>query len=143
MDNGNTAEIEVCGERIEVKASNRACEVYAEEFRPTAEAPFTGSLIGDIVAEHALIRQSGLTLPSWSDAPHVLGAVWAMARAAGSTRKGWGSFRDAVLDGTASAHECVAAISELMFDGGLGERTFFRQPGRGDGAVEPDTIAQG
>ncbi|WP_085830422.1 hypothetical protein [Collinsella vaginalis] len=137
----STATVTVGGEELEIAATNRACMVYAREFKPGAEAPYTGSLVGDIITEFT--ADTGQRFHSWADLPHVLGAVWAMATAAGSTKQKWPRFLDRVMGSDASVAEVTAATTELFTDGHLGSRTFFRQQAGADAAGEPDAEPSG
>lgn len=143
-DNRTTAT--VGGHEYEVEASNLACRVYADEFREadskalTGDAErdagrYTGRLIHDLLADRQRVLAAGVDWPEWDEVPRILAAIWAMARAAGSTKASWRAFRASVEHAPANLYE-VATTANKVFE--LGNTTFFRLPdGLGD-AVEPD-----
>ncbi len=143
-DNRTTAT--VGGREYEVEASNLACRVYADEFREadskelTGDAErdagrYTGRLIHDLLADRQRVLAAGVDWPEWDEVPRILAAIWAMARAAGSTKASWRAFRASVEHAPANLYE-VATTANKVFE--LGNTTFFRLPdGLGD-AVEPD-----
>ena len=143
-DNRTTAT--VGGHEYEVEASNLACRVYADEFREadskelTGDAErdagrYTGRLIHDLLADRQRVLAAGGDWPEWDEVPRILAAIWAMARAAGSTKASWRAFRASVEHAPANLYE-VATTANKVFE--LGNTTFFRLPdGLGD-AVEPD-----
>lgn len=143
-DNRTTAT--VGGHEYEVEASNLACRVYADEFREadskelTGDAErdagrYTGRLIHDLLADRQRVLAAGVDWPEWDEVPRILAAIWAMARAAGSTKASWRAFRASVEHAPANLYE-VATAANKVFE--LGNTTFFRLPdGLGD-AVEPD-----
>lgn len=137
----NRATVTVGGEEYEVEASNGACMLYAQEFRDREEEPFTGSLPTDVLID--LGRSDGNPYPLWCDAPRLLGAVWAMARAAGSAKSQYKAFEKRAMDATADALEVTDATRELLGDGGLFERTFFRRVPGPQGAGQPDETQGG
>lgn len=136
----------VGGHEYEVEASNLACRVYADEFREadskelTGDAErdagrYTGRLIHDLLADRQRVLAAGVDWPEWDEVPRILAAIWAMARAAGSTKASWRAFRASVEHAPANLYE-VATTANKVFE--LGNTTFFRLPdGLGD-AVEPD-----
>lgn len=143
-DNRTTAT--VGGHEYEVEASNLACRVYADEFREADSKEltgdterdagrYTGRLIHDLLADRKRVLAAGVDWPEWDEVPRILAAIWAMARAAGSTKASWRAFRASVEHAPANLYE-VATTANKVFE--LGNTTFFRLPdGLGD-AVEPD-----
>lgn len=143
-DNRTTAT--VGGHEYEVEASNLACRVYADEFREadskelTGDAErdagrYTGRLMHDLLADRQRVLAAGVDWPEWDEVPRILAAIWAMARAAGSTKASWRAFRASVEHAPANLYE-VATTANKVFE--LGNTTFFRLPdGLGD-TVEPD-----
>ncbi len=131
----NRATIEVGGVPYELEASNLACRLYAEEMAG-CDAPYTGRLIHDALMERQEALDAGNDHPEWSDLPHVLAAIWAMAKAAGSTRLSRKAFVASLDHAPANLYEPVVA-SNVVF-GELGERTFFRLPAGLRDALEPD-----
>lgn len=137
----NRDRVVIGDELLEIEASNLACSIYARQFRGTdmASEPFHGSLVQDISTEYLANKAAHVAMPEWDpDLVHVMGAIWAMARAAGSTDKGWEEFRDWVLSSSMDPTEQVGAVGVLFDD--LGVRTFFRHAlgAGGDGA--PDQV---
>lgn len=131
------ATITVCGRDYEVAATNRACVLYADEAAGKLGEPYNGHLIHDVLAE----RQEVLTdeanrFPEWAQIPRLLDAIWAMARAAGSTRDSRKAFVRKVMDGAANLYEPAQAANVVFGD--FGERTFFRLPAGLAPAEEPD-----
>ena len=142
----NRTTVTVGGRKYEVEASNLACRVYADEFREadskalTGDAErdagsYTGRLIHDLLADRQRVLAAGVDWPEWDEVPRILATIWAMARAAGSTKSSWRAFRASVEHAPANLYE-VATAANGIFE--LGNLTFFRLPdGLGD-AVESD-----
>lgn len=132
----NRAAVVIGGKEIEVEASNLAAVIYKRQFRrpkdPKDGSPFTGNLVQDISEEYVLHGPQTGEIPDWDDYSHLLGAVWAMAKAAGSVRQEWPAFRDRALRSTMSMLEPAAAASVVFND--LAPRTFFRGIAGGAGA---------
>lgn len=138
--------VSVGGRDYEAEASNLACRIYADEFRESDEKALTGDakrdagryvgrLIHDLLADRQRMLAAGVSWPEWDEVPRILAAIWAMARAAGSTKASWRAFRASVEHAPANLYE-VATAANAVFE--LGKTTFFRLPdGLGD-AVEPD-----
>lgn len=124
------------GEQLELIASNGACVLYAEQFANSDEV--SGRLKQDIIDlydTHAKIhgynaengeRINGAPsrLIDYEDVPSIIGVVWAMARAAGSTKLGYAKFRERFLNSVSSYQECDRLFETLVF--GLAQRAFFR-----------------
>ena len=124
------------GEQYELVASNGACVIYAEQFANSDEV--SGRLKQDIINlydTHAKIHGynpedgkhidgASSRMVDYEDAPSIVGIVWAMARAAGSTKLGYAKFREHFMEGTSSYLECDALFESLVF--GLAQRAFFR-----------------
>lgn len=130
------------GEEIEVAASNGACVIYADQFQGAPGV--TGRLKSDLIAlysTHAsinaydentgkkLVDENEEEIPGrmidYTDVPSIVGIVWAMARAAGSTKLSFAKFRQRFLDSTSNYNECEELFDKLLF--GLAQRAFFRQ----------------
>lgn len=138
--------VSVGGRDYEAEASNLACRIYADEFRESDRKALTGDkeqdagryagrLIHDLLADRQRMLAAGVSWPEWDEVPRILAAIWAMARAAGSTKASWKAFRASVEHAPANLYE-VATAANAVFE--LGNTTFFRLPdGLGD-AVEPD-----
>ncbi|MEY8436153.1 hypothetical protein AAK967_00175 [Atopobiaceae bacterium 24-176] len=131
--------VTVGGVEYEVEASNGACVTYWEENRDSCEPPFTGNLMTDILSERQSLLADGVSFPIWAQCPHVLCAIWAMAKAAGSVKGSFKTFRNTVDKAGANMYEASSAFHALFDDDGFGARAFFRLPdGFGDPG-EPDT----
>lgn len=138
--------VSVGGRDYEAEASNLACRIYADEFREADEKALTGDakrgagryvgrLIHDLLADRQRMLAAGVSWPEWDEVPRILAAIWAMARAAGSTKASWKAFRASVEHAPANLYEVATAANAVLE---LGKTTFFRLPdGLGD-AVEPD-----
>lgn len=135
------------GEEIEVLASNGACVIYADQFQgaPGVTGRLKQDLI-DLYKIHASINgydqetgelikdEDGKTngrMVDYEDVPSIVGIVWAMARAAGSTKLGFAKFRERFFNSVSAYNECDRVFDKLLF--GLAQRSFFRQQdGRAD-----------
>lgn len=138
--------VSVGGRDYEAEASNLACRIYADEFRESDEKALTGDaerdagryagrLIHDLLVDRQRMLAAGVSWPEWDEVPRILAAMWAMARAAGSTKASWKAFRASVEHAPANLYEVATAANKILE---LGNLTFFRLPdGLGD-AVEPD-----
>lgn len=140
MDYDNRAKFIVGGTEYEVAASNGACKLYADEFRGKVDEPYTGSLVGDMVKEFtAEVPENGAAYITWADVPQCLAAVWAMARAAGSTKESYKAFMKKVDAAPVVCDEVASFLVQMFVDqDGLGKRAFFRQAGGQGDAGEPD-----
>lgn len=140
VDTNNRTTVTVGGVEYEIEASNGAVEIYAKEFRDTAEKPFTGNLITDMMADSVMLSNSGSTLIMWCDIPHVEGALWAMAKAAGSTKDSFAKWHKRLNSSPIDPMEATEAIHIIFGD--FGDRTFFRfLSGSGDAGV-PDNESE-
>lgn len=110
--------VNVAGRDLAIVGTNRACMAY--------EAEFGGNLVNDILVEHNAVLADEERFPSWARLPKLLRAIWAMARAAGSTKAGWADFSAEVEDAPASMYEPSVACNVVFGD--FGETTFFRLP---------------
>ncbi|MCI6843805.1 MAG: hypothetical protein MR874_03475 [Coriobacteriaceae bacterium] len=140
------ATVRIGGREYEVEASNLACRIYADEFREADSKSLTGDdvedagrysgrLIHDLLLDRQRVLAAGVDWPEWDEVPRILAAIWAMARAAGSTKTAWKAFAASVEHAPANLYE-VSVTANHIFD--LGNLTFFRLPdGLGD-AQEPD-----
>ena len=125
-------------EEIEVLASNGACVIYADQFQGAPGV--TGRLKSDLIDLYAIytkvngydqetgkpIEGASGRMIDYEDVPSIVGIVWAMARAAGSTKLGFAKFRERFFNATSAYNECDRLFDKLIFD--LAQRAFFRQP---------------
>ena len=133
----NSAEVVIGGEIYEIEASNLAQVFYKREFRTKCEPPFIGNLVTDMTTDYTTFNAASGVAPDWEDYRHILGGIWAMARAAGSVRVGFDKFEQRALNSTLDMIEPQAAASVIFND--LAPRTFFRRViGGADGAGAPD-----
>lgn len=133
----NTAEVVIGGEIYEIEASNLAQVFYKREFRAKCEPPFIGNLVTDMTTDYTTFNAASGVAPDWDDYRHILGGIWAMARAAGSVRVGFDKFEQRALSSTLDMIEPQAAASVIFND--LAPRTFFRRViGGAGGAGAPD-----
>lgn len=140
VDTNNRTTVTVGGVEYEIEASNGAVEIYAKEFRDTAEKPFTGNLITDMMADSVMLSNSGSTLIMWCDIPHVEGALWAMAKAAGSTKDSFAKWHKRLNSAPIDPMETTEAIHIIFGD--FGDRTFFRFLSRSGDAGVPDNESE-
>lgn len=142
----NRTTVEVGGRKYEIEASNLACRIYADELREADQKAltgdeaqdagrYTGRLIHDLLLDRQCVLSAGIDWPEWDEVPRVLAAIWAMARAAGSTKASWRSFRASVEHAPANLYETATAANRVLE---LGNLTFFRLPDGLCDAVEPD-----
>lgn len=128
MDTQNSTTVVVGGKELEIVGTNRACAYYEEEIG--------AALISDIVEEREALLKSGVQWPSWSKLPKLTAAIWAMAKAAGSTKFTFKKFVAALDDAPANLYEPASALSVVF--GEFGEATFFRLPDAVFAALESD-----
>ena len=72
----------------------------------------------------------------YEDVPEIVGIVWAMSRAAGSTSLGWFAFRDRFLEASSAWMEFQNLYDALVID--LAQRAFFRLAPGPEDAGQPD-----
>lgn len=125
------------GEEIEVLASNGACVIYADQFQGAPGV--TGRLKSDLIGLYSIhakvngydqetgqpIEGANGRMIDYEDVPSIVGIVWAMARAAGSTKLSFAKFRERFFKATSAYSECDQLFDKLLFD--LAQRAFFRQ----------------
>lgn len=159
----NRAHVTCGGREFDIAASNAARRIYSNRFRDDVAALGTClafedvEVPGDPDAEDEALRTPhrlrvrsrytgdlrfdlGTSLRTEMggsfDIPHQLvAAVWAMARAAGSTDESWDEFELAYLEALSPVSEDIS-IWGVCTD--LVRRAFFREQLGQDGAPEPD-----
>lgn len=138
----NRATVVIGGKEIEIEASNLAESIYKRQFIMGAKPPYTGRLAQDLVTDYEQSNPSKGVIPDWDDYLHTLGAIWAMAKAAGSVKQSWERFYDRAMHSSLSLIEPQGAMDVIIYD--LGPRTFFRGgPGRAKPDGASDDVEQG
>lgn len=127
----NETTITIGGKKLAIRATNGACKTYADEFAGKLPKPYTGHLVPDLAATDSKVvncinsAKGREYFPEWSEMPALIRAIWAMARAAGSTKKSWTAFEKALDDAAPNLSEPSVAYNEIV-RGDFGKRTFFR-----------------
>lgn len=162
----NRARIEIGGRAFELAATKRAECFYAERFRDDAGAlgpsdaydivtvdeetgdggtlrhkvrrhiPYVGRLRADISASMLVPPYETMEAPL-----QVYAAIWAMARAAGSTEDSWDEFEAWLMELPSTFEQDVAAWKVVCAD--LAGRAFFRNYIRRDDAGQPHEGEEG
>lgn len=128
----NEITITIGGKKLTIRATNGACKTYADEFAGKLPKPYTGHLVPDLAATDSKVvdcinaAKGREYFPEWSEMPALTRAIWAMARAAGSTKKSWAAFEKALDDAAPNLSEPSVAYNEII-RGDFGKRTFFRE----------------
>lgn len=128
----NETTITIGGKKLAIRATNSACKTYANEFAGKLPKPYTGHLVPDLAATDSKVvdcinaTKGREYYPEWSEMPALTRAIWAMARAAGSTKKSWAAFEKALDDAAPNLSEPSIAYNEIV-RGDFGKRTFFRE----------------
>jgi len=128
----NETTITIGGKKLTIRATNGACKTYADEFAGKLPKPYTGHLVPDLAATDSKVvdcinaAKGREYYPEWSEMPALTRAIWAMARAAGSTKKSWAAFEKALDDAAPNLSEPSVAYNEII-RGDFGKRTFFRE----------------
>lgn len=146
-DNVRTARIG--GAEYDLEASLGASITYANEFFGKLGEPYRGSLADDMLQVYRraqpTVERDGENVPNPEymgyDVEALLRIAWAMATAAGSTRKGYDRFRDEVIHQPASVFEEAGLYDVVVME--LGGGIIFRRPEGQAGAVEPDEAQEG
>lgn len=127
----NETVVTIGGKEIAIRATNGACRTYADEFAGKLPKPYTGHLVPDLAATDKKVvdcinsANGREYFPEWSEMPALTRAIWAMARAAGSTKKSWTAFEKTLDDAAPNLSEPSIAYNEII-RGDFGKRTFFR-----------------
>lgn len=128
----NETTVTIGGKNLTIRATNGACKTYADEFAGKLPKPYTGHLVPDLAATDSKVvdcinsAKGREYFPEWSEMPALTRAIWAMARAAGSTKKSWAAFEKALDDAAPNLSEPSIAYNEII-RGDFGKRTFFRE----------------
>lgn len=128
----NEITITIGGKKLAIRATNGACKTYSDEFAGKLPKPYTGHLVPDLATTDSKVvdcinsAKGREYFPEWSEMPALTRAIWAMARAAGSTKKSWAAFEKALDDAAPNLSEPSVAYNEII-RGDFGKRTFFRE----------------
>lgn len=128
----NETTVMIGGKELTIRATNGACKTYSDEFSGKLPKPYTGHLVPDLAATDSKVverinaAKGREYYPEWSEMPALTRAIWAMARAAGSTKKSWTAFEKALDDAAPNLSEPSIAYNEII-RGDFGKRTFFRE----------------
>lgn len=128
----NEITITIGGKKLTIRATNGACKTYADEFAGKLPKPYTGHLVPDLATTDSKVvdcinsANGREYFPEWSEMPALTRAIWAMARAAGSTKKSWAAFEKALDESAPNLSEPSLAYNEIV-RGDFGKRTFFRE----------------
>lgn len=133
----NRGKVTICGTEYEVESSIGATIVYKNEFKGKLEQPYDGNMADDMVALYGEI-ETGSDSSSYFgfDIEAVFRIAWAMAVAAGSTNESWQDFFGRLVHESVTLVDVADTYRTCVRD--LGERTFFRLPGRLPDDIEPD-----
>lgn len=143
-DNVRTATI--CGEEMEFEASLGAALTYANEFRGKLERPYRGQLYDDILTIWGKAQETVTDPETGEDVPNpdyegvdleaVLRVAWAMAWAAGSTKKHYKAWLDDIAHRSGGIFDQSQLWLTVIVE--LGGGVIFRTPGGQEGADAPD-----
>lgn len=133
----NRGKVTICGTEYEVESSIGATIVYKNEFKGKLERPYNGNMADDMVALYGEI-ETGSDSSSYFgfDIEAIFRIAWAMAVAAGSTNDSWQTFFGRLVHDSVTLVDVADTYQTCVRD--LGERTFFRLPGRLPDDNEPD-----
>jgi len=129
---------------LEVEASPGAGIVYRNEFVGRLDSPYRGLLSDDMLLIwrqfRPTVEEDGEEVPNPDyvglDMEALLRLTWAMARAAGSTKKGWKAFYEDVIHQPMSVFEESSLYATVILE--LGGGVIFRRPDGRVGAGAPD-----
>jgi hypothetical protein len=97
--------------------------------QPEGSGSMEGTVIINDDGQKVLVDEDGKEIPGrmidYTDVPSIVGIVWAMARAAGSTKLSFAKFRQKFLESSSNYSECEEVFDKLLF--GLAQRAFFRR----------------
>ena len=133
----NRGKVTICGTEYEVESSIGATIVYKNEFRGKLERPYLGNMTDDMLTLYGEVESDTRTDTYFGfDIEAVFRIAWAMAVAAGSTNDSWQDFFGRLVHEGVALVDVAGAYNTCVRD--LGERTFFRLPGRLPDDIEPD-----
>ena len=140
----NVRELRIGDKTYQLEASLGTSIVYRNEFFGKLDEPYKGLLADDMLAVWARAQQveehDGEVVPNPEymglDIEAILRIAWAMARAAGSTKRGYDKFYDEVIHQPAGVFEEASLYDTVIMR--LGGGSIFRRPEGQEGADEPD-----
>jgi len=140
----NVREWSIGEKTYQLEASLGTKIVYQNEFFGKLEEPYKGLLEDDILQVYHRSRPfeeiDGEVKPNpdyvGNDIEALLRIAWAMARAAGSTKRGYDKFLNDVIHQPAGMFEEASLYDVVIMR--LGEGIIFRRPEGQDGAAESD-----
>ena len=140
----NVRELRIGDKTYQLEASLGTAIVYRNEFFGRLDEPYKGLLADDMLAVWTRAQQveehDGEVVPNPEymglDIEAILRIAWAMARAAGSTKRGYDKFYDEVIHQPAGLFEEASLYDTVIMR--LGGGIIFRRPDGQAGADEPD-----
>ena len=145
----NVCELRIGDVTYELEASLGTGIAYRNEFFGRLEEPYRGILADDMLQAYHKAQPfedvDGETVENADyagyDVEALLRIAWAMARAAGSTKKGWDKFHAEVIHQPAGVFEEASLYDVVVMR--LGGGIIFRRPEGLGGAGEPDAAQEG
>lgn len=142
MNNRQT--VTLGGVEYELECSLGAMATYSDEFAGGLDEPYSGFMDRDVLLlwnrSRETVEEDGKEVPNKDfrgiDVTGLVRVMWAMAFAAGSTRKHFGEFAEEVMRLPVSAVEEAALFATVVYV--LGGNIIFRQPEGQGGAGAPD-----
>lgn len=140
----NVRELRIGDKTYQLEASLGTAIVYRNEFFGRLDEPYKGLLADDMLAVWTRAQQveehDGEVVPNPEymglDIEAILRIAWAMARAAGSTKRGYDKFYDEVIHQPAGLFEEASLYDTVIMR--LGGGIIFRRPEGQAGDSEPD-----
>jgi len=140
----NVRELRIGDKTYQLEASLGTAIVYRNEFFGKLDEPYKGILADDMLAVWTRAQQveehDGEVVPNPEymgiDIEAILRIAWAMARAAGSTKKSYAKFYDEVIHQPAGLFEEASLYDTVIMR--LGGGIIFRRPEGLGGSGEPD-----
>ena len=141
----NVRELRIGEKEYRLEASLGTAIVYRNEFFGKLDAPYRGILADDMLQVYHRAQQfeededgNLVTNPDYTgnDVEAILRIAWAMAKAAGSTKKSYDKFLNEVIHQPAGVFEEASLYDTVIMR--LGGGIIFRRPDGQAGADEPD-----
>lgn len=131
----NRTTVTFAGKEYEIEASIGAEKLYADQFRDSASAPYTGNLWEDMLQ---VWRDVNGTQDSRAHGlPYqLIDMLWAMGRAAGSIKCSYDKFFKDMEHSTTTYSELASLYKAICIE--LGDGVIFRLEEGQDDASEPD-----